>query len=130
MKITKINTLDPRVWGVTIHFKVLKQEEVRDVNFKDGSAHQVGEFLVGDDTGIIKFSVWDNMISELKVGNCYKISEARLNVFNNRMNLTTSRKSELKKSNEEIEVDESVNMSEKKVKPQKKFYYKKQSKLF
>ena len=125
MSVTSISLLNPRVWGVTLQFKVLKAEEVRVVNFKDGSEHRVGEFLVGDNTGVIVFSAWDESIEQFKISKCYEVTEARLTVFNNTMKLTMSRKSEVKEIEEDITPDSSNNLSEKRFEPPKKFTYKK-----
>lgn len=124
MTITEISKLNPRVWGVTIHFNVLEKGEVRNVNFKDGSEHRVSEDLVGDNSGTILLNLWDDHIELIKKGKCYELTEARLTVFNNIMKLTMSRKSEIKTIKEDINVDMENNMSEKSFKPAKKFSYR------
>ncbi|MFA5332967.1 MAG: hypothetical protein WC376_00535 [Candidatus Nanoarchaeia archaeon] len=122
-KITKIEKLDPRVWGVTIQFKIIDTYEIRAVSFQDGSEHKTMDFLIADDSATILLNLWDDFISLVKKGKNYEITNARLTVFNNVMKLTNSRKSEIKEINEAIIPNLSNKMSEKKFQPIKKAFY-------
>ncbi|MBN1923476.1 MAG: hypothetical protein JW791_01805 [Nanoarchaeota archaeon] len=113
MSSIKVSTLNPKMWGFNIVFKVLKLNNERTVNFKDNTTHNVAEYLVGDDSGVIVLNVWDEHISKFEPGKVYELTEARLTVFMNRMKLTMSRKSEVKLLDEDLSVDESNNVSEK-----------------
>ena len=123
MNISKISVLNPKVWGVTVQFKVLDKKEPRNVTFND-APHVVCEFKVGDDSGTIDFNVWDEQVKKFKVGKCYEVTEARLSVFNNSLKLNLSRKSEIKSLNSEIKVNLSNSMSEKFVEEPRQFKYK------
>jgi ssDNA-binding replication factor A large subunit len=122
-KITKIERLDPRVWGVTIQFVVMDSFEEKNVNFADGSAHKTKDFLVADDSASIWLNLWDDNIKLIQKGKNYEITNARLTVFNNVMKLTTSRKSEIKEISEKITPNLINKMSEKKFKPAKKTFF-------
>ncbi|MDD4353234.1 MAG: hypothetical protein PHN56_02120 [Candidatus Nanoarchaeia archaeon] len=124
-KITKIEKLDPRVWGVTIHFIVIDSYEEKNINFADGSSHKTMDFLVADDSASILLNLWDESINSIKKGKTYEIDNARLTVFNNIMKLTSSRKSEIKEIEEKIIPKLDNNMSEKKFKPAKKAFFSK-----
>jgi len=125
MSLGKIANLNPKVWGITIQFKVLEKGEIRNVNFKDGTQHQVSEDLVGDETGTILLNLWDDSIKKVELGKTYEITEARLTVFNNIMKLTVSRKSEINKINEKIEPLLENNMSKKKFEQAQRYPTKK-----
>ena len=126
-KITRIEKLDPRVWGVTIQFTVLKDYDLRELNFADNSAHKTRDFLIADSSASILLTLWDDNISKVSKAKSYEITEARLTVFNNKMKLTSSRKSEIREINEKIAPRLDINMSEKKVQPAKKAYFSKKS---
>jgi Single-stranded DNA binding protein Ssb-like, OB fold len=122
-KITNIEKLNPRVWGVTIQFKVIDSYEEKNINFPDGSAHKTKDFLIADNTATILLNLWDNNISLIKKNKNYELNNARLTVFNKIMKLTTSRKSEITKINEKITPNLDNKMSEKKFKPAKKAFF-------
>ncbi|MFA5303178.1 MAG: SOSS complex subunit B family protein [Candidatus Nanoarchaeia archaeon] len=123
IKITKIEKLDPRVWGVTIHFIVIDIYDIRAVSFQDGSEHKTMDFLIADDSASILLNLWDDFIGLVKKGKTYEITNARLTVFNNVMKLTNSRKSEITEIKETIKPNLTNKMSEKKFQPAKKAFY-------
>lgn len=126
-KITKIEKLDPRVWGVTIQFNVIDSYDEKNVNFQDGSAHKTRDFLIGDDSATILLNLWDENIALIEKGKNYEINNARLTVFNNVMKLTSSRKSEITEINESITPNLTNKMSEKKFQPAKKAFFSKKN---
>lgn len=113
MGATRISILNPRVWGVIIDFKVLKKGVPREVKFKDGSPHKVAEHKVGDESGTILLTVWDDKIEYFKEGSSYEIDEANLSVFDNSLKLNMSKKSKITDLDRDIKVDESNDMSSK-----------------
>lgn len=121
MTLGQIGNLNPKVWGITLEFKVLEKGEVRNVNFKDGTEHKVSEDLVGDETGTILLNLWDDSIKKIELGKTYELTEARMTVFNSIMKITMSRKSELNEIKKEITPLLENNMSEKKFKSAKKY---------
>ncbi|MEX2721587.1 MAG: OB-fold nucleic acid binding domain-containing protein, partial [Candidatus Wukongarchaeota archaeon] len=64
----KVCDLKEGMNGVELKFKVLKRGDERVFHRKDGSSGQVLSTLVGDDTGIIKATVWGDKIGEFNVG--------------------------------------------------------------
>lgn len=64
----KVCDLKDGMNGIELKVKVLKREEERVFHRKDGSSGQVLSTLVGDDTGIIKATVWGDKIREFNVG--------------------------------------------------------------
>ncbi len=113
MSKIKIANLNPKAWGLKLMFKVVKKGESREVEFKDGSTHKVAEHLVGDNTGTILLTAWDDKIDKFEKGKVYEITEARMNVYNYRMKINMTRKSEMKEVDDDMKVKKTVNMSEK-----------------
>ncbi|MEX2738746.1 MAG: OB-fold nucleic acid binding domain-containing protein [Candidatus Wukongarchaeota archaeon] len=63
----KVCDLKDGMNGIELKVKVLKREEERVFHRKDGSSGQVLSTLVGDDTGVIKATVWGDKIGEFNV---------------------------------------------------------------
>jgi ssDNA-binding replication factor A large subunit len=122
-KITNIEKLDPRVWGVTIHFVVLDSFGEKNIDFQDGSSHKTSDFLVADNSASILLNLWDGSIGLIKKGKAYEITNARLTVFNNIMKLASSRKSEIREIDEKITPNLDNKMSDKRFQPAKKAFF-------
>ncbi|MBU0636093.1 hypothetical protein KKE06_03640 [Candidatus Micrarchaeota archaeon] len=112
----KINELRPFAKKVELTVKALSKNEIREVTSKlDNSTHKVTEILVGDDSGTVLLTLWDDAIEKIEIGKAYKIANAFTSLFKNSLRLNLGRYGELSDSDENIEVDESNNVSEKEV---------------
>ncbi|MCS7105167.1 MAG: hypothetical protein NZ954_06340 [Thermofilaceae archaeon] len=82
---------------------------------KDGSQHRVAEALVGDETGTVLFSLWDNDIDKVKelIGSTITVRNGFVTLYKGSMRLALGRFGSIEESDEEIEeVEKSVNVSE------------------
>jgi replication factor A1 len=62
----KIENLHPRSRRVNTIIKVISKNPVREiVSRRDGATHRVTEALVGDETGAILLTLWDNDIEKI-----------------------------------------------------------------
>ena len=115
METTKISNLRPGLRNLTLRVKALGQTDVREVTSrKDGSSHRVAEERVGDESGTILLTLWDDNIGEVEEGKTYEITNAYTSVFKNNLRLNVRGYSEIKEAEKGIEsVDESNDMSEK-----------------
>ncbi len=112
----KINELKPFAKKVEVVVKAVGKNEVREVQSKlDNSTHKVTEATVGDDTGTILLTLWDEAIDKVEIGKTYKIANAFTSLFKNTLRLNLGRYGELSESEDEIQVDESNNVSEKEI---------------
>ncbi|PIN98498.1 MAG: hypothetical protein COT90_03930 [Candidatus Diapherotrites archaeon CG10_big_fil_rev_8_21_14_0_10_31_34] len=111
----KISELRPFQKKVELAVKVLEKNEVREVTSKlDNSNHKVTEALVGDESGIILLTLWDDMIDRVELEKTYKIANAYTSLFKNCLRLNIGRYGELTDSKEEVaEVNKENNVSEK-----------------
>lgn len=113
----KVSDLKPNSRWFTITVKVLKLNEEKTVlSRSDGSQHRVAEALVGDETGTILMSLWDDDIDKVRglVGSTIKLQNGFVTLYRGSMRLGLGRFGSIEEAEEEInEVNESVNVSEK-----------------
>ena len=110
----QVNELKPFAKNVEVTVKVLGKNEVREVSSKlDNSTHKVTEANVGDATGVVLLTLWDDMIDKVEEGKAYKIANGYTSLFQNKLRLNIGRYGTLEESSDEISVDETNNMSEK-----------------
>ncbi len=113
--MNKVNELRPFQKKVELNVKVLEKNEIREVTSKlDNSSHKVTEALVGDETGTILLTLWDDMIDRVETDKTYKINNAYTSLFKNTLRLNIGRYGELSDSDEEVsEVNKDNNLSDK-----------------
>ena len=112
----KINELRPFAKKVDLTVKAISKNEVREVTSKlDNSTHKVTEVLVGDDSGTILLTLWDDAIDKVEPGKAYKIVNAFTSLFKNTLRLNLGRYGEVSETEENVEVNEQNNVSEKEV---------------
>lgn len=110
----KISELRPFAKKVELTVKALSKNEIREVSSKlDNSTHKVTEVTVGDDSGTVLLTLWDDAIDKVEPGKAYKIANAFTSLFKNTLRLNLGRYGELTETDETVEVNESNNMSEK-----------------
>jgi replication factor A1 len=115
-EFTKIADLNPSSRSVNAKFHVIEKSETREVTSrKDGSTYRICEALVGDPSGCILMSVWEDDIKWINEGENYKLTNGYINVFKNSMRLNIGRKGQIEKISEDIEANTDNNVSEKKV---------------
>lgn len=109
----KVESLRPYQKKVNLTIKVLSKNEAREVTSKlDDSKHSVTEALVGDDTGTVLLTLWDDDIARVEAGKTYDIINGFTSLFKNSLRLNVGRYGELKEGSAEItQVNEENNLS-------------------
>lgn len=88
-KIGDLNSYSRRVYTVV---KVVSKTEPREVTSRiDQSTHRVAEALVGDETGSIYLTMWDDVIDEVEEEQVLNIKNAYVNLFRGSMRLNLGR---------------------------------------
>jgi len=108
-----IEQLRPYQKKVNITVKALSKNEVREVTSKlDDSSHKVTEAIVGDATGTVMLTLWDDDIGKVEDGKSYEIVNGYTSLFKNFLRLNIGRYGELKDAEAEVtEVNESNDLS-------------------
>ena len=114
--------LNPSSRGVELTVKVVEKMDEREVTARaTGRRHRVAEFLVGDSTGTVILTLWDDKIDSLEVGKTYVIKNGYISTFKNSMRLNTGRYGTIEEASEEVEANTENNVSEKFVESPRRF---------
>ncbi len=108
----KINELKAGQKKVEIVVKVEEKTEPRQVVLpSDSMFHNVCDALVGDETGCIFLSLWDESITEVERGKYYKISNAYTSVFRSSLRLSTGKYGKIAQTSAGFEINTANNIS-------------------
>jgi replication factor A1 len=119
----KVADLTPRSKGVELVVKIVEKRDEREVTARaTGRQHRVAEFLVGDGSGSIILTLWDDDIDSVEAGSAYQVKNGYISTFRNSMRLNTGRYGSIEPTEEKVEeVDTENNMSDKFVENQRRF---------
>lgn len=84
----KVNELQPGMRKVDVIVKVVEIGSIREVFVKtDQKKHQVADITVGDETGIVSMSVWDDLINQIRQKDIIQIAGGYTSEFGGIMKL-------------------------------------------
>jgi len=117
--LTKVGELGLGLRGVNVVVKVVSKGDVKEVySRRDGSTHRVSDVLVGDETGSIILTAWDDVIDRLVEGNTIIVKNGYVSLFRGSMRLNVGRFGSIEDSDVEIgEVNLDNNLSERRYGP-------------
>lgn len=108
--------LRPRMKSLNINFKVVEKGEEREVTSRrDGESHRVLDAVVGDTTGIVALSLWDDMIDTVEIDKTYHLENGYTSLFQGHLRLNIGRYgnlSEAEKAIEEVDNDNDMSAEE------------------
>ncbi|MBD3229770.1 MAG: hypothetical protein GF329_16430 [Candidatus Lokiarchaeota archaeon] len=114
-KYVKVKDLEKVSKGINIRFKVIRKDDPRGVNTKRGP-QTVCDFLVGDETGCILLSLWNDDVYEIALNSYYEIKKGYTNSYRGILKLNKGRYGVLNNISREDAgfdyVDDSNNLSE------------------
>jgi replication factor A1 len=89
---TKIDSLERYSRNIETIVKVVSKNEPRKVSSRrDMSTHTVCDALVGDETGCIYLTLWDDDVDNISGGQILSIKNAKINIFRGSMRLSLGR---------------------------------------
>jgi replication factor A1 len=111
----KVDSLNPQSRQLNLTVKVVKKGEPREtVSRSDGSSHKVVDALVGDETGAIYMTLWDDNIEKVKDGDIIDVKNGYVSLFKGSMRLNIGRFGSFEASQAAIaEVNDKNNLSDK-----------------
>lgn len=114
-EFVKVGDIDSRSKGINLVFKVVDMEDVRNVRSKrDRTAHAVTEALVGDETGVVLLTIWDEMLEKIAAGKVYELTNGYVSLFKGSIRLNIGKYGGLNElEGKEFEVKKDNNISEK-----------------
>ena len=93
-ELTKIGSLERYSRNIETIVKVVSKNEPRRVtSSRDLSTHTVCDALVGDETGCIYLTLWDNDVDNISEGQILGFKNANINIFRGSMRLSLGRQS-------------------------------------
>lgn len=103
-EFSTIGSLRPGLKQVSLKFKVISKSDVREVNSRlDGSLHRVAEAIVGDPSGVVTMTLWDDQIDMIDEDETYVLKNGHTSIFRERLRLNIGRFGSIEKSDEKIE---------------------------
>ncbi len=108
-----VGELRPSMKSVNITFKVVEKGEAREVTSRrDGETHRVLDAVVGDATGVVALSLWDDSIDTVDVDASYRLENGYTSLFQGHLRLNIGRYGTLAEAEKPIEeVDTENDMS-------------------
>ncbi|MGQ9529839.1 MAG: hypothetical protein ACUVQX_00225 [Candidatus Bathycorpusculaceae bacterium] len=112
----KVGELTPNSRAVNVTAKVVSKSEIRNIaTGRDGAPHRVCDALVGDETGCVYLTLWDDNIEKVNEGDTIKIGNGYITLFRGNMRLNVGRYGSLEVAKEALagEVNTENNLSSK-----------------
>ena len=112
-EITKIRDLKPNAKRVNVLAKVVHKSEPKEITTRYGETKHVTEAVVGDETGVITMSLWDDQANMVDEGETIYVDNGYISLVRGHMRLNVGKYGNIKKSEEESieEVNEELDMS-------------------
>jgi len=110
----KVASLKPGLRNLDITVKIVNIGASRTIpSRRTGKEHLVAEALVGDETGSVILTLWDDQIKKFKAGDTIEIENGYTSIFKGSLRLNTGRSGKIEKTENEIsEVNTQNNLSE------------------
>ncbi len=88
----KVEALSPQSRQVNVSVKIVQKGEIRETfSRSDGAPHRVSDVLVGDETGAVYMSLWDDNIEKVNEGDSIDIKNGYVSLFRGSMRLNIGR---------------------------------------
>jgi replication factor A1 len=122
-ELVKIETLTPNSRGVNTIVKVVSKGEIRSVTGRDYSVRRVADVLVGDETGCVYMTLWDDKIDAINEEATLSITNGYINLFrgNIRLNIGKYGSYELVEDSPIAKVNTENNISDKRYEQERRF---------
>jgi replication factor A1 len=122
-ELIKIEKLTPNSREVNTIVKVISKSEVRDVKGRDYSLHRVQDALVGDETGCVYLTLWDDNIDKVGEGSTLRITNGYINLFRGNMRLNVGKYGsfDLLEESPITEVNTENNLSDKRYEQERRY---------
>ena len=112
----KVGELTPASRAVNVTAKIVSKSEIRNIAAgRDGSPHRVCDALVGDETGVVYLTLWDDNIDKVNDGDSITVGNGYVTLFRGNMRLNIGRYGKLEPAKEPLagEVNTENNLSTK-----------------
>jgi len=121
----KVGELTTKSRSVNVTAKVVSKSEIRDIPMgRDGSPHKVCDALVGDETGSIYLTLWDDNIEKINEQDTIQVDNGYVTLFKGHMRLNVGKYGKLgiAETPLEVEVNTENNLSSKEYDQPRRYY--------
>jgi replication factor A1 len=112
----KVGELTPASRAVNVTAKVVSKSDIRNIAAgRDGAPHKVCDALVGDETGSVYLTLWDDNIEKISENDTINVKNGYVSLFRGNMRLNVGRYGTLEVAEEALtgEVNTENNLSTK-----------------
>ena len=122
-ELVKIEKLTPNSREVNTIVKVVSKSQVRNVTGRDYSIRRVADALVGDETGCVYLTLWEDNIDKINEEATVRITNGYVNLFRGNMRLNIGRYGSFKLIDESpiTEVNTENNLSDKRYEQERRY---------
>ncbi|RLI34543.1 hypothetical protein DRO55_06375 [Candidatus Bathyarchaeota archaeon] len=109
----KVGSLKPNLANINIIVKVMNVSQPRVITSRrSGREHKIAEALVGDETGAVLLTLWDDQIKKVETNDTIEIRNGYTTLFKGSLRLNAGKAGTLEKAEKEIkEVNTKNNLS-------------------
>ncbi len=112
-RVLQIKEIKNDMGDLNFTAKVLEISDVRTFQRKDGNAGKVGNLLLGDATGVIRVTLWDektDILTDIESGDTVEVINGytQENTFNHKVELQIGNQGMIRKSEKNIKYEEKV----------------------
>ena len=102
----KVGDLTPQSKAVNVTAKVVSKTEIREIPMgRDGSAHKVSDALVGDETGVVYLTLWDDNIEKVNEADTIRVENGYVTLFKGNIRLNIGKYGKLEPAKEPLTVE-------------------------
>jgi len=122
-ELMKVEKLTPSSREVNTIVKVISKSQVRNVTGRDYSVRRVADALVGDETGSVYLTLWDDNIDKVNEEATLRITNGYVNLFkgNMRLNIGKYGSYQLLEESPITEVNTENNLSNKRYEQERRY---------
>ena len=122
-ELIKIEKLTPNSREVNTIVKVVSKSQVRNVTGRDYTIRRVADALVGDETGCVYLTLWDDNIDKINEEATLRITNGYVNLFRGNMRLNIGRYGSFELLDESpiTEVNTENNLSDKRYEQERRY---------
>jgi replication factor A1 len=122
-ELMKVDKLTPSSREVNLIVKVISKSQVRNTTGRDYSVHRVADALVGDETGCLYLTLWDDNIDKVNEEATLRITNGYINLFrgNMRLNIGKYGSFQLLEESPITEVNTENNLSDKRYEQERRY---------
>jgi replication factor A1 len=100
----KVGELTPQSRAVNVTAKVVSKSEIREIPMgRDGSPHKVCDALVGDETGVVYLTLWDDNIEKVNENDTIRVENGYVTLFKGNIRLNIGKYGKLEPADAPLE---------------------------